>query len=466
MQIAIFGLVKIKEKIIRSCVHVLHDSEIIFESYKDSNLIHLGMTIKDFHLYIEDEYTARLDISITSIHESVIGYSYCIGWIKSVDIDEYQKERYQSALVKNSILEEARQIVSDVSKQNDLIDPEFKLATTSTLDLLKGIRDKIKFKEPNFLQKSLSSPLEYEDLIKNWENSEIILSIENSFQNFERTAANIPTRFGSFHRSYAHKRLAKVLSESELLERIISKPRGHAGDFRTIMYILKILKTRDLTLFGELLTRWTLKQEPSVAHRNRIKHLAEHINNELANNYIGKGAKEVNILNLGCGPAEELNFINVDNTVLKMTLVDFDEHALEYIESSSHIRKLREQGAIIKTWLIDATQYKNEIRKGNIKDKFDIIYCAGLIDYCTDASTKSLILALSNMLAPGGLCIFTNVSKCNPYSYIMNWVLDWFLRERTANDLLALTPEGESISVEKVESESTGVNIFLLLRKN
>jgi hypothetical protein len=70
---------------------------------------------------------------------------------------------------------------------------------------------------------------------------------------------------------------------------------------------------------------------------------------------------------------------------------------------------------------------------------YDLIVAGGLFDYLDDKwAKKTLTLALNEWLAPGGKLFFTNIATGNPYRLWMTCVADWFVIERTEQELTAL----------------------------
>ena len=68
-------------------------------------------------------------------------------------------------------------------------------------------------------------------------------------------------------------------------------------------------------------------------------------------------------------------------------------------------------------------------------------------------------------LSPNGLLVVTNVDPVNPLRYGMEHLLDWHLNYRTGPELQRLKPFQASADDCVVRSDSTGVNVFLEVRK-
>jgi extracellular factor (EF) 3-hydroxypalmitic acid methyl ester biosynthesis protein len=98
-------------------------------------------------------------------------------------------------------------------------------------------------------------------------------------------------------------------------------------------------------------------------------------------------------------------------------------------------------------------------------DKFDFIYCAGLFDYLPDRTCKRLMSYFYQSLRPGGLVLATNVAPFSPNRGSLELILDWHLIYRDAARFAALQPEDAPEDSVRVQSDPTGVNIFLETRK-
>jgi extracellular factor (EF) 3-hydroxypalmitic acid methyl ester biosynthesis protein len=97
--------------------------------------------------------------------------------------------------------------------------------------------------------------------------------------------------------------------------------------------------------------------------------------------------------------------------------------------------------------------------------KYDLVYCAGLFDYLSDQVCKRLMNLFYSLVAPGGLLLCTNVSTTNPSRNWMEYVLDWHLLYRDAQQFAALSPDAAPLENASVEGIGTGVNIALEVRK-
>ncbi|RME30677.1 class I SAM-dependent methyltransferase, partial [Candidatus Parcubacteria bacterium] len=108
---------------------------------------------------------------------------------------------------------------------------------------------------------------------------------------------------------------------------------------------------------------------------------------------------------------------------------------------------------------------REEARRGQAVETYDVVYCAGLFDYLTDAVCRRLLAYMLRHLEPGGLLIATNVHPSNPLRNGMEHLLDWHLVHRSAGDMESLAAELREYADIRVLADPTGVNVFLQARK-
>jgi extracellular factor (EF) 3-hydroxypalmitic acid methyl ester biosynthesis protein len=70
-----------------------------------------------------------------------------------------------------------------------------------------------------------------------------------------------------------------------------------------------------------------------------------------------------------------------------------------------------------------------------------------------------------DLVAPGGLLVATNVEPSNPLRHGMEQLLDWHLIYRKEQEMRELTPSRASKDNVVIRTDSTGVNLFMEVRK-
>ena len=173
---------------------------------------------------------------------------------------------------------------------------------------------------------------------------------------------------------------------------------------------------------------------------------------------------------MACGPAAEVReFIetNPASDGAMFTLVDFNDETLEHTNSTLNAAKAAHRRKVeIET--INKTVHqilKEAARPSPASGQYDMVYCAGLFDYFSDRVCQRLIDYFYDLLAPGGLLIATNLDKSNPDRNGMEYLLEWHLFYRDKKQLNALRPDRAPPESQTVQSDETGVNIVIEVRK-
>ncbi|MGH7989900.1 MAG: class I SAM-dependent methyltransferase, partial [Limisphaerales bacterium] len=181
--------------------------------------------------------------------------------------------------------------------------------------------------------------------------------------------------------------------------------------------------------------------------------------------------------NLGCGPASEVQeFLSEDELCdnASFNLLDFNEETIQYTSRCLHdvskrfARKtpIQMQKKTVQQLLKEAFVLQKTAKSGGgAKEKYDFIYCAGLFDYLADNVCKQLVGVFYEWLAPGGLLLITNVDGTRPFRNKLEFILDWNLIYRTAQQLFQLKPDDAPEEICSVQSDLTAVNVFLEIRK-
>ena len=298
---------------------------------------------------------------------------------------------------------------------------------------------------------------------------EVFSPLDVLFEKFENIAALVEKDLQPIHQAYVRRQLQPLLLSAPFAFRSITKPLGYAGDYEIVNMILRDPHEGG-SLYAKILNRWFLKQPPAEAHRNRVKYLTERLRDETLR--VNAKGKKLKVLNVGAGPAKEVqDFLeqSVLSNSAELMLLDFNDETLRYgqkvIEDCRrrYARKTRLQ--FIKKSVAQLLRGKSRGVASFPAQHYDFVYCAGLLDYLTDAVSKQLIQILYENLAPGGLCVVTNVDASNPIQHWLEYILEWSLIYRSSEQMFALCPAEAGRENSRVISDITGVNIYLEIRK-
>jgi len=282
---------------------------------------------------------------------------------------------------------------------------------------------------------------------------------------FEEESQHVPEELKDIHRVYAQRDLHPLMLRSPFVHRTYVKPLGYAGDYEMVNMMVRNPNEGPSTYF-KIINSLFLSGGPAEAHRNRIvillKHLNKHIDESLA-----KG-KPLKILNLGCGPAVEIQQLLEARTVpgsVELTLIDFSQETLDYTYEKI-TRKLANHNSGLRLNVVhrsvDQILRQSAKIKETDRDTYDFIYCAGLFDYFSQKACSRVLKLFHALVKPGCWVLSTNVHKDNPAQASMEYIAEWHLVYRNEKDMTALIPSDWE---QKVYCDKTGVNVFLEYKK-
>jgi extracellular factor (EF) 3-hydroxypalmitic acid methyl ester biosynthesis protein len=182
--------------------------------------------------------------------------------------------------------------------------------------------------------------------------------------------------------------------------------------------------------------------------------------------------KPIRVLNLGCGPAWEVQEFLADEEVsdfAQFTLWDFNDETIRYVAKTLDELKRRfgrRTGIQVQKKSVHQVLKDGSKPIVGLEDKqYDFIYCAGLFDYLSDRTCKQLTGIFYDWLAPGGLLTATNVDDCKPFRHMLEFVLDWHLIYRDQKRAAYLVPDRAAKDSSRVMKDPTEVNAFIEVRK-
>jgi extracellular factor (EF) 3-hydroxypalmitic acid methyl ester biosynthesis protein len=150
------------------------------------------------------------------------------------------------------------------------------------------------------------------------------------------------------------------------------------------------------------------------------------------------------------------------------TLLDFNEETLSHASKTLNELKRRQvRHSKISTLNVSVHQLlRRAVRQGHfgLDGNYDLIYCAGLFDYLSEATCGELVKLFHHNLLPGGLTIAANMNDSKPFRNFIEFVLDWQLIYRTSREIRRFAPE-HALEQTSVVAEPSSVNLFLHLRK-
>lgn len=437
---------------------------VVFEVYNPYSILQLSEVLSDFKIVINDRimYAGRAVISnavntgIMLVCEATLDDSW-------LDVDQVS-----SVTTPNRLRAEFSEFIKEWQKIDRIADP-FKAAVADLQTMLMDLRRWLEQVELGIRSEPTGdrNALERSVII---ELQEPILPTVNSwFARFDDVSESVGEEMRGPHRAFARRLLHPLVLCAPFVYRTYHKPLGYAGDYEMVNMILRD-PYEGASLFAKIVNVCFLKNPPAEAHRNRIIYLSKKLGEETAR--VHAAGRRARIFNLGCGPAKEIQNFMKDQEISNEAdfhLLDFNDETLEHAGGllegvrTQHKRTtgLNLQKKSVHQILKEAARPGPDMQPGS----YDFVYCAGLFDYMSDRICKRLMNIFYDLLAPGGLLIATNVDASKPFRHSMEFILEWHLICRNQPQIAALNPDKAPPGAFTVTHESTGVNIFLEVRK-
>ena len=349
------------------------------------------------------------------------------------------------------------------------VSPEFKVIIADLQTFLTDLRLWLDQVELGLRAAPASQRRDHEQKISGELAPSILPLLTNFFEKFENVLRDTEPELLSAHQNFARRQLHPLLLCSPFLHRCFMKPLGYAGDYEMVNMMMRE-PLEGASLYAKIINLWFVKQPPAEAHRNRIARLVRQLQDTTARAaHAGRKAK---ILNIGCGPAHEVQqFLRESHLADRahFTLIDFNEETLAHCQSVVNEAKSKggrnTQFTFVKKSVQQIVRESARRDAPDVNEQFDLVYCAGLFDYLSDAFCQQLTDIFYSWLAPGGKLVTTNVDDYNPRRLTMDHIMEWHLFYRRSADLLALKPDAAPEDLCAVKADATGVNLYFEAQK-
>jgi extracellular factor (EF) 3-hydroxypalmitic acid methyl ester biosynthesis protein len=293
--------------------------------------------------------------------------------------------------------------------------------------------------------------------------------INDLFDRFENVSRNVDEALRPGHVLFGRRQLHPLLLSSPFVYRTFVKPLGYAGDYEMVNMMFRDT-CEGGSLFAKIVNAYALQLPPIIAHQNRITYLSDKLVEESLRR--ARQGQPLRVFNLGCGPAHEVQKFLGKGAVgdqADFLLADFNDETVQH--TNTKLTDLKKQHAsrakiqVIKRTAHQLIKQSERAVQSPQAEQYDMIYCAGLFDYLSDRVCRKLMDVFYGMLAPGGLLLATNVDV-HPSTNEMEYFLEWVLVHRNSDQMATLAPERANRENVKLMRDTTGVNIFLEVRKN
>ena len=293
----------------------------------------------------------------------------------------------------------------------------------------------------------------------------ILPRLFDDLMRFEEETKLVEPEYIDIHRAYCQRDLHPLTMRSPFVHRTYTKPLGYAGDYEMVNMIFRNPNEGPNTYF-QTINKLFLSEGPAVAHRNRIAILLERL--ERAVDEANKENRGLKILNLGCGPAIEIQKLmhsrNLDQRI-EFKLIDFSQPTLDYAQSQ--LEKHSSESGSTPTiryvkQSVDQILRQSASLKTEESDEYDFVYSAGLFDYFSQRACQRVMKLFTHLVKPGGMIFATNVHSNNPAQAVMEYIAEWHLVCRDERDMHDLIP---GYGIQRVYTDESGVNVFIEVDK-
>ncbi|MBC7658904.1 MAG: hypothetical protein H7249_04280 [Chitinophagaceae bacterium] len=362
--------------------------------------------------------------------------------------------------------------VIELSKQ---VLPDFKILVADLNTLFSDLRMKLHDEEKRIAEFA-TSPSHNKRLEQQAINVAFSLyehDIQNIFEDFDTLITTLRDADAiEIHKRYFRTNFHAHFLNAPFIHRAYHKPLGYAGDFELLVMLYDY---QDLgpTLFEKFFHRMGCHTPSAVANKNRVVFLADLILREYSN--IQRDIGTFLVTSVACGAGREIQLFLEDVIQLglmnpiKTICLDKEERALEY--GQIVLRKTIKPGFPIESIFLAEDVINGLIQPSHFKKELSgshLISCASLFDYLSDRVATKLIEAMFELLAPGGSLFIGAVSDTSPDRFLMDFLMEWKLKLRSAEDLKRIVPEkirGLPHVIVEVISEPLGLNLILRVRK-
>lgn len=242
-----------------------------------------------------------------------------------------------------------------------------------------------------------------------------------------------------------------IYGQSPFVRRLQVWPRGYAGDFETIEYLLQQQNYAHPGRFAYWLERYALDSAIAQQHRNKVDLQARAIIDATLTPPSANQAARILVLAAGGSPDLRQVQTMLAASHARVVLLDQDADALAF--SVEQLPLLDDRLSVINRNVVRGLQEARPL------GPYSLVVAGGLFDYLPDRLAVFVLRQIrERLLQPGGHVLFTNITEPNPYRCWIEYVGDWFLIHRSEGEVRELCREaGFADDAIAVKSDRTGL---------
>ena len=435
---------------------------VVFEVYNPYSIVQSSEVLKDFRIFVDQRVIYAGKASVSNLVNTGI-FLICEVILEDawIDVDIFGQRK------SSSLSGQLNEFFDDWTKSNAIESP-MKLVVAEAENWFVGTQ---KWLSRVDLGLKASSGVRREEMEHN-----ILMELKDGVSDrlydllidFRSAVECVGEDQTAMHKAYVRRQLHPHLLCSPFLYRTYKKPLGYAGDYEMVNMILRN-RFEGISIFAKLFNHMLLQAPPAEAHRNRIDYLVKSLASSAE--AMARKGRRLRLLNLGCGPAEEvLRLLKNEEVadVMDFVLLDFNDETIDYTKKRLEDARSRYGRSTNITFQKKSVHQvlKMASKGGFQEDEYDLVYCAGLFDYFSQKVCKKMVELFASLIAPGGEVIVTNVSDKNPVNDWMEYVMAWDLIHRSKAEMEDLVPSRDGEFSHEIEVDVTGVNFFLKLTRN
>ncbi len=253
-----------------------------------------------------------------------------------------------------------------------------------------------------------------------------------------------------------------ILEVGSLQHHARFKPHGYAGDHEMLTRICE--ESCCGHPLGRVFDRYFLRQAAPQAVRARTQQAAA----ALVAHCLQRPRKPYHVASVGAGPAIDVfqaiaALPSARVTSIRVRLLDLAPNALDAARRRLEPCLAPESLDCIRTNLFRLAQGARGARELQTPD---FLICTGLFDYLDDEAAAALLSLFWRQLADGGILLVGNFAPHNPSRAYMEWIGNWYLQYRTAEEMAKLGSLADIPRQQfRIGCERTGGDLFLVAWK-
>ena len=230
----------------------------------------------------------------------------------------------------------------------------------------------------------------------------------------------------------------------------------YPGDFETVEYLCAGRSRAESGTIQDICETYSLTRSIAQQHRNKVQHQAVRIVRTLLEN-----PGTARIFSIACGSCPDLRQIaaHLPSLLGELWLNDNDAEALTF--SACALAPIRD-----RVHMRPGNAIKVVRKTAQLGPLFDLVLAGGLFDYLPEKQAVYLIEHAWSLVKPGGVFFFTNIARGNPYRPLIEYFGDWFLIERSEEEIVRLCAAAgvpaEAISIGR---EETGLTLLIEIHR-